>query len=56
MDWICISSEGWAGTFIVIRSFIGETRRYYGYSKKDAERRYREEFGLIGKHLTRINP
>lgn len=55
MNWISVNFEGWAGSFIVVRSFIGETRRYYGYSKKEAERRYREEFGLIGKHLVKIN-
>ena len=54
MYWISIEFDGWAGSFIVVRSFIGETRRYIGYSKKEAERRYREEFGLIGKHLKRI--
>lgn len=52
--WISVSVEGWPGLFVVIRCGLGETRRYYGYSKKEAERRYRAEFGLIGARLSRI--
>lgn len=52
--WISVGVEGWAGGVIVIRCGYGETRRYYGYNKREAEKRYREEFGLIGARLTRI--
>lgn len=55
MNWISVQFDGWASTFVVVRSFIGETRRYYGYTRRQAERMYREEFGLIGKRLTKIN-
>lgn len=54
MRWISIKREGWPGTFVVISSHLGETRRYYGYTMKEAERRYREEFGLKYIPLARI--
>jgi len=52
--WISVSVEGWAASFVRINSGLGETRRYYGYSVREAEKRYREEFGLVGARLTRI--
>lgn len=55
MRWISVQYEGWARTFVVIKSNLGETRRYYGYSKRDAERKYRAEFGLEHIPLARIN-
>ena len=55
MRWISVEFEGWAATFVVVRSFLGETRRYFGYSRKEAERRYREEFGLVGARLRRLS-
>ena len=55
IPWISITVEGWPGCFICIKSYLGETRRYYGFTKKQAERRYREEFGLVGKRLKRLN-
>ena len=54
MAWISVEREGWAG-FIVIRSSVADTRRYFGYSKRDAERKYREEFGLKNWKLDRIH-
>ena len=54
MNWISISSDSWAGVFVVVRSFVGETRRYYGYTAKQAERAYRAEFGLVGKKLIHL--
>lgn len=54
MKWISVEYEGWAATFVVIRSSEAETQRYYGYTKKEAERRYREKFGLVGMRLKRI--
>lgn len=55
MRWISISKEGWTGAWIVIRSYLGETRRYQGCSVRDAERAYRSEFGLTHIPLARIN-
>ena len=54
MYWISISSGSWAGVFVVVRSFMGETRRYYGYTPKQAERAYRAEFGLVGRKLVHL--
>lgn len=54
MNWISIYCDSWAGVFIVVRSFLGETRRYYGYTAKQAERAYRAEFGLVGKKLVHL--
>lgn len=52
--WIAIHCCGWAGGFIEISCGLGETRRYFNYSRRDAERAYRQEFGLIGARLTRL--
>ena len=54
MKWIEVSLDGWAGVFVVVRSYLEETRRYYGMTHKQADKRYREEFGLIGKKLVHI--
>ena len=54
MKWISVEFEGWAATFVVVRSSEAETERYYGYSKKDAERKYRQKYGLVGMKLRRI--
>ena len=54
MKWIEVSLDGWAGVFVVVKSYLEETRRYYGMTPKQAEKRYREEFGLIGKKLVHI--
>ena len=60
LPWISVSFEGWASRFVVVRSYLGETRRYMCWRSgkrelKEAEAKYRAEFGLIGKHLQRIN-
>ncbi len=56
MKWISIESEGWAGTFVAIRSSeVVGVERYYGYTKKEAEQHYRQKYGLIGKRLRRID-
>lgn len=55
MKWISVEYEGWAATFVVVRSSEAETQRYYGYTKKEAERRYREKFGLVGMRLRRLS-
>lgn len=54
MNSISITSDSWAGVFVVVRSFLGETRRYYGYTLKQAERAYRAEFGLTGRKLVHL--
>ena len=54
MKWISIENEGWAGIFVVVRSSEAATERYYGYSKKEAERRYRQKYGLEGVRMMRI--
>jgi hypothetical protein len=54
MSWISVEYEGWASSFVVIRSSLGETERYFGYSKKEAERMYRQKYGLVGKRMKRI--
>lgn len=54
MNWISINADGWAGVFVVVRSFLGETRRYYGYTLKQAEKAYRAEFGLTAKKLVHL--
>lgn len=55
MSWISVEFEGWASTFVVVRSSEAETCRYFGYSKRDAERLYRQKFGLVGKRMRRIS-
>ena len=55
MKWISVEYEGWASTFVVVRSSEARTERFYGYSKKEAERKYRQEYGLVGMRLTRIS-
>ena len=55
MKWISVESEGWASTFVVVRSSEAETERYYGYSKKEAERRYRAKYGLTGMRMNRLH-
>lgn len=54
MKWISVNTDGWAGVFVVIRSYLGETRRYYGMNPKQAEMRYRDEMGLRGAKLVHI--
>lgn len=54
MKWIQVNTDGWAGVFVVVRSYIEEARRYYGMTPKQAEKRYRQEFGLTGKKLVHI--
>lgn len=54
MKWISVETEGWAGTFIVIRSSEVEgTWRTFGCSKKEAERKYRSKYGLEGVRMRR---
>lgn len=55
MKWINVEFEGWAGSFIAIRSSeVSGTERYFGYSKKEAERRYRQKYGLVGVRMRRV--
>lgn len=56
MRWISVEFEGWAGSFIAIRSSeVSGTERYFGYSKKEAERRYRQKYGLVGVQMRRAS-
>lgn len=55
MKWISVEFEGWAATFVVVRSSEADTERYYDYTKKDAERLYRQKYGLIGVRMRRLS-
>lgn len=55
MKWISVEFEGWAATFVVVRSSEADTERYFGYTKKDAERRYRQKYGLVGVKMRRLS-
>lgn len=56
MSWISVEYEGWACSFVVIRSSEVEMpERYFNYSKKEAERRYRQKYGLVGKRMKRVH-
>lgn len=55
MKWISVEFEGWAATFVVVRSSEAETERYYGYTKKEAERKYRQKYGLVGVRMRRMS-
>lgn len=55
MKWISVEFEGWAATFVVVRSSEAEPERYYGYSKKEAERKYRQKYGLEGVRMRKLN-
>lgn len=55
MRWISVEYEGWACSFVVVRSSLGETERYFGYSKKEAEQRYRQKHGLVGVRMRRLH-
>lgn len=55
MKWISVEFEGWAGSFIAIRSSeVSGTERFFGYSKKEAERKYRQKYGLEGVRMRRV--
>lgn len=54
MRWISVEYEGWACTFVVVRSSEGPTERYLNFTKKEAERHYREKYGLIGMRMRRL--
>lgn len=54
MKWISVEFEGWAATFVVVRSSEADTERYYGYTKKEAERKYRQKHGLVGVRMRRL--
>lgn len=55
MKWISVEFEGWAATFVVVRSSEADTERYFGYTKKEAEREYRQKHGLVGLKMKRIH-
>lgn len=55
MKWISVEYEGWASTFVVVRSSEADTERYFNMSKREAERHYREKNGLVGMRLTRLH-
>lgn len=55
MSWISVEYEGWACSFVVVRSSEADTQRYFGYSKKEAERIYRQKYGLVGKRMKRLH-
>lgn len=55
MKWISVEFEGYAATFVVVRSSEADTERYYGYSKNEAERKYREKYGLVGLKMKRCH-
>ena len=40
--------------YLLIRVDGFPKRRYLYYTKREAVRRYRQEFGLVGKHMKRI--
>lgn len=52
--WIKVSFSGWAGSFVVVSSYLGVTSYYFGKTLKEAERLYRESNGLTGQKLSRI--
>lgn len=53
--WISVSFEGWAGAIVVIRCGLVEgVKRYSGFTLKEAERRFRERFDLVGVRLRRV--
>lgn len=55
MKWISVEFEGWAGSTIAIRSSeVSGTEYYFGYSKKEAEQRYRQKYGLVGMKMRRV--
>ena len=54
MKWISVEYDGYAGAVIVIKSSEADTQRYFGYSKKEAERRYRQKYGLEGVRMRRV--
>lgn len=55
MRWISVEFEGWVGSFIAIRSSeVSGTERYFGYSKKEAEQKYRQKHGLVGVRMRRV--
>ena len=38
----------------MVRPSEADTQRYFGYSKKEAERIYRQKYGLVGKKVNKI--
>lgn len=54
MKWISVEFEGWAATFVVVRSSEAPTEWFFNYSKRDAERVYRQRYGLVGMRMRRI--
>ena len=54
MKWISVEFDGWAATFVVVRSSEADTERYFGYTKKEAERKYRQKYGLVGVRMRRV--
>ena len=54
MKWISVEFEGWAATFVVVRSSEFGSERYYGCTKKEAERKYRQKYGLVGVRMRRV--
>lgn len=55
--WISVSVEGYAGTFVRVDCGLVDdsAQRYFGYSRREAEKAYRQKYGLQGVKLTRIN-
>ena len=37
--------------FFTEKSWCYDSVKYYDYSLREAEKRYRHQFGLVGKHL-----
>lgn len=57
LAWISVSVEGYAGTFVRVDCGLVDDseQRYYGYSRREAVKAYRQKYGLQGVKLTRIN-
>ena len=54
--WISVSVSGWASAIVLVRcGLVEDSRRYMGFSVKDAEKQFRREFGLVGVRLRRLS-
>jgi len=54
--WISVTVSGWASGVVLVRSgLVEDSRRYLGFSLRDAEKQFRREFGLVGVRLRRLS-
>lgn len=42
---------GFAGKYYSFRIPGLEEMTYYGYTQRESEKKYREKYGLVGKHI-----